>query len=308
MTSDTNTDIPSRDDPMADVLAQMLGEPVTVADPTGPVTTTSVGESRAASTPATAADFVASEPAPSAEVKPPVHAVQPEVQKTEAEHRVPLSELRSERDKRQQLQREVEELRARLNAQPQQPAQPAPDFFVDPAAATRHAVAPEIDQVRQTMLFNSRLIAEARFGADTVEKAQMAFDGLLADGKVDPLEYHRVMNSPNPFAAAVNWHARHSVLSEVGSDPVAYRNKVSLDARNAALDDPEFLRQAAERYAAKARENPSFTTSPAQTARAAQVSPLPSLSRTGTSAAPPQASLNTDFVSEAIGTFGRRLK
>jgi hypothetical protein len=73
-----------------------------------------------------------------------------------------------------------------------------------------------------------------------VEKAQAEFDGALAS--LHPSEIARVMEAPNPLAAAVGWLRQRELLAEVGSDPKAYRERILKEA----LTDPEFLAQAIE--------------------------------------------------------------
>ena len=38
-----------------------------------------------------------------------------------------------------------------------------------------------------------------------------------------------MVNSPNRYAAAVQWHKRQQVAAEIGDDPVAFREKVKAE-------------------------------------------------------------------------------
>lgn len=125
----------------------------------------------------------------------------------------------------QQMNAELEKLR-------NPPAKP-PDFFESPEAATQAAVqaaleqmvAPQLGQIRQTQLQLAQAVAATKFGDDKVKAADEAFSQAVANRTIDQADYHRVMNSPNVFAAAVDWHNRQQVMSTVGPDPEAWFNK-----------------------------------------------------------------------------------
>jgi hypothetical protein len=153
---------------------------------------------------------------------------------------VPTAAIRAEREENRTLKEELASLRGRFAAMqgmvgrafqpPQAEGTPSPDFFENPEAATRHALAPEFGRVEQVLMHNARLVAGSVHGADKVEAAQAAFDEALQGGQLDELDYRRVMSSPNPFAAAVAWHQRQAILSEIGSDPASYRARIEADA------------------------------------------------------------------------------
>lgn len=207
----------------------------------------------------------------SEEPKAPAAVAQPEPPRED--HRVPVGELVAERKARQQTERQLAELIAAINrnAPPPPPPPPGPDPFENPAEFARAQFEPEADRLYRIQMYNSRMIAEARYGEDKVSQAQQAFDALLAEQKLHPAEVHQVMNSPNPFAEAVKWHERHQVVSEVGNDPKAYRENL----RKALLTDPEFRKEAMAAWQAEAR----------QTQRSPVIS-LPSISNIGSAALP----------------------
>lgn len=196
---------------------------------------------------------------------------QPEPQQRSA--RVPLSEHLQEREKRQaaesraqaieqqmqSLQRQMEAMRTK--AEPKEPAK-EPDWYDDPQAATQHYVAPHIDQINQRLMYNARLAASGAYGQDKVQAAQEAFDNAINSGGIDHSDYQRVMSAPNPFEAAVQWHQRHAVLQEVGSDPTAYRERIIEEA----MKDPEVRKRVMESVQAEARQ-PVNNDRPATTTR-----------------------------------------
>ena len=114
---------------------------------------------------------------------------------------------------------------------PQQEQPPAPDFHDNPADATRHVVAPQFDQINQTLMANAQLIAGVKYGDDKVTEAEQAFITALRSQKVDPVDYHTVVGSPNRYAAAVHWHQRQLAQAEIGDDPAAFRAKVEAELR-----------------------------------------------------------------------------
>lgn len=171
--------------------------------------------------------------------------------------RVPPGRLREEMETRRRAEAELQAIKAqneqllrmmtqsqqRPQAQSQQPEQEAPDIFTDPNAFVRSQVDPYVQQMRQIFLANAREVAEVRFGDDVVQEASNAFDQAWQSGKMHPAEYDRIMQSPNPFKEAVNWHKRQTVLSRVGDDPEKFKQQ----ALDEALNDPAFLQKAMER-------------------------------------------------------------
>jgi hypothetical protein len=138
------------------------------------------------------------------------------------------------RKSNESLQRQVTELLQRIPV-PKVDKPPAPDFFEDPGAATRHevqqSVSPQFDQINQTLLAIARDNAETRFTPEMVSEAEQAFIGALQSKTLDPAEYQKVVSSPNRYAAAVQWHKRQLAQKEIGDDPAAFRAKVEAELR-----------------------------------------------------------------------------
>jgi hypothetical protein len=160
-----------------------------------------------------------------------------------------VSEARRAAEKlAEEASRELRELRAQVQSfqrQQQQPTQPQqdPDWFDDPRGATLHAVAPLQEMVLSAKMRADRLEAAFEFSKEEVSEAEKAFNEAAATGAIDPNEHRRINSSPNPFAAAIDWHRRNRVLSEVGTDPNAWLEK-KLEER---MNDPAFLQQALDR-------------------------------------------------------------
>jgi hypothetical protein len=126
------------------------------------------------------------------------------------------------------LQRQVSELLQRMPV-PKQEQQPTPDFFENPADATKHVVAPQFEQINQTLLAFAKDNAITRFTEERVNEAEQAFINAMQSKSLDPADYHKVVNSPNRYAAAVQWHQRQQAQAEIGDDPAAFKAKVEAE-------------------------------------------------------------------------------
>lgn len=175
---------------------------------------------------------------------------QPEAEGAEGEQRgpktVPHEALHAEKQKvkryteevsefrrsNESLQRQVTELLQRIPV-PKVEQPQAPDFFEDPAAATRHQVqqfaSPQFEQINQQLLAIAKDNAETRFTPEAVNEAEQAFIGAVQSQKLDPADYQKVVGSPNRYAAAVQWFKREQAKAEIGDDVTAFRAKVEAE-------------------------------------------------------------------------------
>jgi len=127
-----------------------------------------------------------------------------------------------------------------LEAQkPKQEPQQKPDWFENPEAATQHAVretlTPQLDQVTSTLMATAQMVAGIKYGDDKVAEAEQAFINAMRSQKLDPADYQKVANSPNRYAAAVQWHQRQLAQAEIGDDPAAYKAKLEAEVREKVL-------------------------------------------------------------------------
>jgi hypothetical protein len=137
---------------------------------------------------------------------------------------IPITALLDEREKRQEAMRQAEEARKELEAMRRQIAaaqqpQKRPDWFEKPDEAIRYAVAPLKAQMLNDRLDTSEMLAEDKYGAETVTAAKQAF---LEAAQQDPGLHHRVLQSRHPYDEVVKWHKRQSVMSQIGDDPEAW--------------------------------------------------------------------------------------
>jgi hypothetical protein len=188
-----------------------------------------------------------SEPEPEAKAEP---AKEPPPQQ---EHRVPLAEHLSEREKRQAAERERDEERRQresdrreLQALQRQieelkkPKTEPPDFYADPQAFVRSQLDPvqqTVQQQQEAMIDRfSRMMAVQQHGKDTVDAAYKALEDQVQANPAARFEAQRIWQSEHPYGELISWHKRQTALSEIGEDPAAYRQRL----REELLKDPSF--------------------------------------------------------------------
>jgi hypothetical protein len=121
----------------------------------------------------------------------------------------------------QELRRELRELKA---AQQRQPEAPAPDVFENPDGYREHMQNSIRAAVNGTKLETSRFIAEREFGKEVVDAAFEHFNQ-------HPEQSAALLQHPSPFHAAVEHYNKQRVAQEIGSDPDAYKAKVEAELR-----------------------------------------------------------------------------
>jgi hypothetical protein len=183
------------------------------------------------------------------DTQPPAEGEQPKQEATEGEQaeqhgdgRVPVEVVQAERQKVKRYTEEVAAIRQeiaqrdqaweqRINKllEAQRPQQEPPNIYENPDAAIAHAMQPHMDRVQQVLLANSQLAAQAAYGKDRVTEADAAFSKAVEARQVDPADFQRVLNSPNVFAAAVEWKARQDALAEIGDDPASYKERLKAE-------------------------------------------------------------------------------
>lgn len=159
---------------------------------------------------------------------------------------VPQAALHAERQKVKRYTEEVADMRRQMadmqaqfqaqlaqlmqatqQRQPPQPQPEPPDWYADPQAALAHNLAPIQQETAQMREQFSRMMAADKFGEETVNAAESELRQFVSTNPQQArFDYQRIMASPHPYAALVEWHRQRSALSEIGPDPKAYREKV----------------------------------------------------------------------------------
>lgn len=202
---------------------------------------------------------------------------EPEVQ---PRGRVPVGELLSERKARQaaeeratavesQAQRDLAAMNARIDRilsgqerpvqeqprpQQQQPAAPTkPDMFSDPEGYEAWLRADIVQGFTQQRVESSLSDAHEQFGEKFVKAYQdltginvtntsdRSVAGLSRNDPIAQATVQRIMASPNPGRALMNWHNQQTVIREGGTPQ--FREKVEAEARERLMKDPDFRKQ-----------------------------------------------------------------
>jgi len=192
--------------------------------------------------------------------------------------RVPVGELLTERKARQaaeeraaavesQAQRDIAAMNARLDQvllaqqqrpqeqrQQQQPEAPAkPDMFADPEGYERwfqgQLEARFTHQRVESSLADAHELHGDKFvkayqdltGINILDAADRSIPGLSRQDPIAQATVQRIMASPNPGRALMNWHSQQLVIREGGTPQ--FREKVETEARERLMKDPEFRKQ-----------------------------------------------------------------
>lgn len=215
-----------------------------------------------------------------------------DAQSQQPEGRVPAGRLREQTEKLKAAETEREALKTQLETeransrkeldainakfdgvlaalQRQQPVQPQttkaaepetpPDLFEDPKAFAEYLqkgpqeAIKAIEQRFEEMRIDTSLnVAHAKHG-ETFSSAYKAFVEAGQRGDAESIAMgKRILASPNPGEALVQWHKRNEVFRRVGDDPTAFEGKIREETKSALMQDPEFRRQLLEELRADA--------------------------------------------------------
>lgn len=174
---------------------------------------------------------------------------------TEQDHRVPLRELLDERERRQDLQRQLNHAAAQLRQRTEQPKE-APDPFADPNAFLDHRLNPlkqelgsQVEQVRDGF---SKLMAIEKHGEEAVTTAFAELSRQMESGG-GQYDYARIMRSQHPYGELVKWHNTFQTQQKIGGDLDGFLAK----REEELLNDDGFMAKVAERLRAKASGQPA---------------------------------------------------
>jgi hypothetical protein len=174
---------------------------------------------------------------------------QPEPQ---PDHRIPLTELLNEREKRQKFERELEETRRQNEAlqaqwqqfqaqqrQQQQPKPEVPDIFENPQGYQSHIEQTFNQRMREQELNFSLRLAHVQYKKDFEE----AYAALNQRGQMgDNSAVRAIVDSPDPGEALMRWHRQQKLYEATGGDLEGYLTK----RQEELLKDPAFLAKAVE--------------------------------------------------------------
>lgn len=159
----------------------------------------------------------APEPAPAVAAEP---VPEPETPREDNGRFAPISALQEERQKRQELERQVEQMRATMAPKPEPVAQPkAPDPYDDPQGYAAYQAQQTQAIVLRERFQISNEMAKAQYGNEEVDAArQWAVDKAARDPSFDMA----LGAQPHPIAWIVQQHKKDGLMTEIGDDPDAY--------------------------------------------------------------------------------------
>lgn len=190
-------------------------------------------------------------PAPEAKADTPAPEaaqVEPPPEEPERQHRVPLKEVLTEREKRRAAEEARLQAEARAEAmerqlhmlmqqarapepaqQPTQQQDDIPDAILDPKGYANYVR----ESVRRDFAIQNANVSELRarqkYGPELVEAAKRA---VLANNAGEHFLYRA-----DPYEEAVSWYRRASFLQRVGPDPDAYEKQREAELRQRILEE-----------------------------------------------------------------------
>lgn len=131
----------------------------------------------------------------------------------------PISALQDERQKRQDLERQVAEMRAAMAPKPQADQPKVPDPYDDPAGYARHIEQQQQGEFLRMRFQMSHEMAKQQYGNDEVEAARQ---WATERASKDPAFDMALGQQAHPMAWIVQQHKRDGLLSQIGEDPDAF--------------------------------------------------------------------------------------
>lgn len=134
---------------------------------------------------------------------------------------MPVTALRDERRKRQDLERKLAEYEQQVQRAQAPPPPQRPDLFEDPDGALEHIQTQFRQELTRQRLDMSVTMAKSQH--DDYPEAEAAF---VAAVHANPGLYDQMMADPHPAGFAYRVGQQVMALREIGPDPVAYRERV----------------------------------------------------------------------------------
>jgi len=243
-------------------------DPTPAPSPSQPSQTpSSTGEAAAAPPPSTRPDL---QQQPAQQGKPgeqprtpqgqfaPKQPQQPQ-QRMPEDHRVPLREMLDERERRQRIEAEYNQLVQHLQQQ-QKPQGPETIFDAPDEYLNQRVIAPlrqemQMEMMRRTDL-QSREFANVQFGEEAVNAA-LADISRIRQTPVGEGIFRQIMASGHPYGALVKWHNQVRAQQAIGNDPQAWLRQ----QQQAWFNDPKVQEAMAQhlrqKYAKQQQQNGS---------------------------------------------------
>ena len=148
-------------------------------------------------------------------------------QRQPEDHRVPLREMLDERERRQRIEAEHQQLLAYVQQmqRPQQPQGPetifdAPDEYLNQRVITPLRQEMQMEMMRRTDM-QSREFANAQFGEEAVNAA-LADISRIRQTPQGNVVFQQIMAAGHPYGALIKWHNQAKAQQAIGPDPQAW--------------------------------------------------------------------------------------
>lgn len=140
---------------------------------------------------------------------------------------IPREALLDERRKRQELEKKLNELEARLNKpQPPQQEQHQPDWYTDPEG--REAMLLRRFEQQQ---FETRIVLSEQMMAEKYSDYEEKRDVFAEAAAKSPALAQQLVQAPNPAKFAYDMGRKIAMQREIGDDPESYKAKLEADFR-----------------------------------------------------------------------------
>lgn len=216
--------------------------------------------------------------------KQPPQPQQPQQRQPE-DHRVPLRDLLEERERRQKIEAEANEMRnawaqfQRAQQAAAQQQQAPQTIFDNPDEYLQNRVMAPLRQEGQMYMLKvkddiSRYQANQQHGEQVVNAALADLTQIRNSPQGDYI-FTQIMQTGHPYDALVRWHSQARAQQAIGPDPHAWLRK----QQEEWINDPRVQAEAAKRYYARQQQQatgrppqvnlpPSLSTMPASSGRA----------------------------------------
>lgn len=138
--------------------------------------------------------------------------------------KVPYQALKAEREKRQRLEQRLRELEQAEKGQKSEGE--APDPLEDPKGWEKKQQERLEQQILNERFNTSEMFARQQYGEREIDEAVEAFKELAAK---DATLAAKMRANPHPYGFVMETVKKERMLSEIGSDPVAYREKLKAE-------------------------------------------------------------------------------
>jgi hypothetical protein len=201
-------------------------------------------------------------------------------QRQPEDHRVPLREMLDERERRQRIEAEYNQLLQHIQQQQrqQQPQGPESIFDAPDEYLNQRVIAPLRQEMQMEMMkrtdAQSREFANVQFGADVVNAA-LAEIAKVRQTPQGNFVFQQIMAAGHPYGELVKWHNQARAHAAIGQDPQAWLRQ----QQQAWFNDPKVQEAMAQHLRQKyAQQQQNGSGNPPNVSLPPSLSSVPSTS------------------------------